>query len=128
MKHQRRHNDRGRVRRRRGLGAEALESRTLLTASETFTVPSLNDLIAMANAGQDTAPAAIDRMLDSLESQLKAGPLADLSSGAVDGNGFVQEVQGLESSFEQGVDQGLAPNSPTWTRCSSSTVRRSWPM
>jgi hypothetical protein len=84
----------------------------MLTAAETFTSPSLSDLIALAQQGQDTAPAAIDRMLQSLEAQLTAGPLADLSSGAVDGDGFVQEVQSLESSYEQGVDQELAPEFP----------------
>lgn len=82
----------------------------MLTASETFTGPSLTDLIALAGQGQDTAPAVIDGMLQSLETQLTNGPLADLSSGAVDGDGFVQEVQSLESSYEQNVDQQLSPN------------------
>ena len=81
----------------------------MLTAAETFTGPSLTDLIALARQGVDTAPAGIDRMLQSLESQLTDGPLADLSSAAVDGDGFVQEVQSLESSYEQNVDQQLLP-------------------
>ena len=92
--------------------AEGLETRTLLTAAETFTGPSLTDLILLARQGKDTAPAAIDMMLQSLETQLTGGPFTDLGSGAVDGNGFVEEVQGLESSFEQGVDQQLSPEFP----------------
>ena len=92
--------------------AEGLETRTLLTAAETFTGPSLIDLILLARQGKDTAPAAIERMLQSLETQLTGGPLADLGSGAVDGNGFVQEVQSLESSYEQNVDQQLSPEFP----------------
>ena len=51
-------------------------------------------------------------MLQSLETQLTGGPLADLGSGAVDGDGFVQEVQSLESSYEQNVDQQLSPEFP----------------
>ena len=81
----------------------------MLTAAETFTGPSLTDLIALARQGVDTVPAGIDRMLQSLQSQLTDGPLADLSSAAVDGDGFVQEVQSLESSYEQNVDQQLLP-------------------
>ena len=102
-------------RRRRAAGGDAcrfdvLEARTLLsTTTETFTGPSLSDLIALARAGQNTAPAGINRMVQALETQLTSGPLADLSSGAVDGNGFVTEVQSLESSFEQNVDQQLNP-------------------
>ena len=95
-----------------GLGAEALETRTLLTAAETFSGPTLTDLIVLARGGEDTAPAAIDRMLQSLETQLTSGPLADLSSSTVDGNGFVQEVQSLESSYEQSVEQQLSPAFP----------------
>ena len=46
------------------LGIEGLERRTLLTAStETFTGPSLSDLIAQAERGMDTAPEAINREL-----------------------------------------------------------------
>jgi len=84
----------------------------MLTAAETFTGPSLTDLIVLAREGQDTAPAAIVRMLHALESQLTGGPLADLGSGAVDGDGFVQEVQSLESSYEQNLDQQLSPEFP----------------
>ena len=112
MKHERQNSEPGRRRRRQGLCAEALETRTLLTAAETFSGPSLTDLIMMARQGEDTAPAAIDRMLQSLETQLTAGPLADLSSATVDGNGFVQEVQSLESSYEQNVDGQLSPEFP----------------
>lgn len=84
----------------------------MLTAAETFTGPSLTDLIVLAREGQDTAPAAIVRMLDSLESQLTSGPLADLESGTVSGNEFVTEVQSMESSYEQAVDTALFPQFP----------------
>ena len=112
MNDQRKKNERRRRGRQLRFVAEVLEARTLLTAAETFSGPSLTDLIMMARQGQDTAPAAIDRMLHSLETQLTAGPLTDLSSATVDGNGFVQEVQSLESSYEQNVDGQLSPEFP----------------
>ncbi len=112
MKHQRKTNGHRPRKFQRVIGVEALEARTMLTAVETFTGPSLTDLIALARQGTDTAPAGINRMLKSLETQLTDGPLADLSSGAVDGDGFVQEVQSLESSYEQNVDQQLSPEFP----------------
>ena len=112
MKHERKTSERRRRRFQRVVGVEALEARTMLTAAETFTGPSLADLISLARQGKDTAPAGINRMLQSLETQLTDGPLADLSSGAVDGDGFVQEVQSLESSYEQNVDQQLSPEFP----------------
>ena len=99
-----------RAQRGRQFRLESLESRALLaTTAETFNGPSLSDLIQQAQEGQDTAPAAISRMEKALQTQLTRGPLADLKSGAVDGNGFVSEVQGLESSFEQSLDQQLSP-------------------
>jgi hypothetical protein len=98
--------------RRRSIHAEALEPRVLLTTAETFSGPSLTDLIVMARRGIDTAPAAINRMESSLESQLTKGPLADLNSAAVDGAGFVQEVQSMETSYEQNVDRQLLPEFP----------------
>jgi ubiquinone biosynthesis protein UbiJ len=112
MKHERKTNERRRRKFQRVIGVEALEARTMLTAAETFTGPSLTDLISLARQGVDTAPAGINRMLQSLETQLTDGPLADLSSAAVDGDGFVQEVQSLESSYEQNVDQQLSPEFP----------------
>ena len=48
----------------------------------------------------------------ALETQLVNGPLADLTAGNVNGNGFVSEVQSLESSYEQGLDQQLSPEFP----------------
>lgn len=101
-----------RTRRGRFLRLESLESRSLLTTTETFAGPSLSDLIQQAQAGQDTAPAAISRMEKALKQQLVSGPLADLTSGAVDGDGFVSEVQSLESSYEQELDQQLSPEFP----------------
>jgi hypothetical protein len=98
-----------RARQRRLLRWESLESRTLLsTSTETFTGPSLSALIQQAESGQDTAPAAINLVEQALEAQLTSGPLTDLESGAVDGDGFVTEVQGMESSYEQDLDQQLA--------------------
>jgi hypothetical protein len=95
------------------VGAEVLETRTMLSgATETFTGPPLTNLIVLAREGQYTAPAAIQQMRQALETQLASGPLADLTSGAVDGNGFVQEVQSLESSYEQNLDQQLSPEFP----------------
>jgi len=92
---------------------ESLEARTLLAAStETFSGPSLNDLIALAQEGEDTAPAAINRMLSALETQLTSGPLADLTAGTVNGNGFVTEVQSLVSSYATNVNQQLLPEFP----------------
>jgi hypothetical protein len=92
---------------------EVLEGRTLLsTAAETFTGPDLTGLIALAHQGQDTAPAGINQVVQALESQLTSGPLADLTGGSVDGNGFVAEVQTLESSYEQYADQQLLPEFP----------------
>ena len=49
-------------------------------------------------------------MLNALQSQLTSGPLADLNSGAVDGNGFIQEAQDLAASYAQNVDQQLLPH------------------
>ena len=51
-------------------------------------------------------------MKQALETQLTSGPLADLTSGAANGNGFVQEVQSLETSYEQNLDQQLSPAFP----------------
>ncbi|SIN75807.1 hypothetical protein SAMN05444166_0675 [Singulisphaera sp. GP187] len=91
--------------------AEVLEGRALLTAAtESFTGPALSGLIAEAWRGKNTSAAAINLMVGSLQTQLTKGPLADLTSGAVDGNGFIQEVQNLEASFEQDVDRQLLPH------------------
>ena len=91
---------------------ESLEDRQLLATATgiTFTGPSLAGLITQAFEGKNTSQAAINRMLTALQSQLTSGPLADLNSGAVDGNGFVQEVQGLVASYDQNVNQQLLPH------------------
>ena len=52
-------------------------------------------------------------MLNALQTQLTAGPLADLDAGTVDGNGFVTSVQGLVSSYSANVDQQLLPRFPS---------------
>jgi hypothetical protein len=104
---------RGRRRYPQAGGAERLETRSMLTlATETFTGPSLTNLIQLASEGNNTAPAAIQLMKQALETQLTSGPLADLTSGAVDGKGFVQEVQNLETSYEQNLDQQLSSAFP----------------
>ena len=72
----------------------------------------MTDLIALAHQGQDTAPAGIERMVSALASQLTSGPLADLSAGTVDGNGFVTEVQSLVASYATSVDSALLPDFP----------------
>ena len=87
---------------------EHLEDRRLLATA--FTGPSLSGLISQAYHGKDTAEAAIKTMLSALQTQLTDGPLADLNSGVVDGNGFVSEVQSLVASFNQNVDQQLLPH------------------
>ena len=97
----------------RALHVECLEDRKLLaTTTETFTGPSLTSLIQQAYAGQDTSGATISTMLQALQKQLTDGPLADLSAGTVDGNGFITEAQSLEGSYAQNVDQQLSPAFP----------------
>ncbi len=113
MGFQRKRTQRTRGRVGRAFRVEALEQRALLAVSpQTFNAPSLSDLIALARQGQDTAPAAIDRVLGALESQLTSGPLADLTAGTVSGNGFVQDVQSLESSYSSSLDSQLLPEFP----------------
>ena len=85
---------------------EHLEDRRLLATA--FIGPSLSGLISQAYHGKDTAVATIRTMLSALQTQLTAGPLADLNSSAVDGNGFITEVQSLVRSYNQNVDQQLA--------------------
>jgi hypothetical protein len=101
----------GRRPRRRVPDCEGLESRALL-ATTSFQAPDLTDLISAANRGVNTAPAAINRMVQALESQLTSGPLADLQAGTVDGAGFVQEVTDLVTSFQANADQQLSPRFP----------------
>jgi hypothetical protein len=84
----------------------------MAAATETFQGPSLTDLIVAARQGVNTSQAGINRMLTALESQMTSGPLSDLKSGAVDGDGFIVEAQSLELSYEQNVDQQLSPEFP----------------
>ncbi|MHB1558871.1 MAG: hypothetical protein ACYC61_15570 [Isosphaeraceae bacterium] len=112
-----RHSGNRRARRTLSFGPEILETRALLsttvaTAGATFNGPSLSDLIQQARSGTDTAPAAIGRMEQALQTQLTSGPLADLKAGKISGNGFVTEVQNLEASYEQNLDQQLSPEFP----------------
>src|SRR5262245_57255196 len=95
--------------RNRVFRVECLEDRQLL-ASDTFVAPSLSGLIQQAWQGKNTSGAAINTMLKALRAQLTSGPLADLRSGTVTGDGFVTEVQSLVASFDQNVDQQLLPH------------------
>ena len=116
MSTKRNHHHRNRAARHRVIPLEVLERRALLaTATETFNGPSLDRLIALAESGQNTAPAVINTMLQALESQLESGPLTDLTAGTVDGNGFVTEVQSLETSYESDVASQLSPAFPNVT-------------
>jgi hypothetical protein len=107
---------RSRPTQRRVFQVERLEQRALLAAAaETFNGPSLTDLIQRALAPEhreNTAPQAINRMISALQTQLTSGPLADLKAGTVNGTDFVTEVQNLETSYEQNVDQQLSPRFP----------------
>ncbi len=67
---------------------EHLEDRRLLAT--TFTGPSLSGLISQAYQGVNTSEATIKVMLSALQTQLTDGPLADLNSSVVNGDGFVQ--------------------------------------
>ena len=112
---QRRRVDQGRV-----FCIEALEERALLAASaETFTGPSLNDLIVLTQQGENTAPAAIDRVVEVLATQLTSGPLTDLTDGAVDGNGFVTRSKAWRRVTRNTSTRRSCPSFPTLTHCSS---------
>src|SRR5271166_5751357 len=111
MSTQRRKSKGRRPTRGRILLLERLEDRRLLaTATEAFTGPSLSGLISQAFHGKDTAEAAIKTMLSALQTQLTDGPLADLNSGAVVGDGFITEVQSVVASYNKNVDQQLLPH------------------
>src|SRR5271166_2187296 len=108
MSTQRRESKGRRGARGRVLLLEHLEDRRLLAT--TFTGPSLSGLISQAFSGKDTAQATIKTMLSALQTQLTNGPLADLNSGAVVGDGFITEVQSVVASYNQNVDQQLLPH------------------
>ena len=108
---------RARVGRGRVVHVEVLEGRALMaTSATTFNGPSLAGLIQLANEGVNTVPAGINRMVQALEAQLTSGPLADLRAGTVAGSDFVTEVQDLNTSFAQNVDQQLLPKFPNVNR------------
>jgi hypothetical protein len=95
-------------------GVEGLEARALLaTGTGAFQAPDLSDLIREAFNGVNTAPAAINREVQALGAQLITGPLADLKAGTVDGDGFIQEVSTLVTSYETTIDQQLSARFPT---------------
>ena len=99
---------------RRGLSMESLERRDLLASgSDVFTGPSLTSLIAQAEHGKNTSQAQINAMVGALQSQLTAGPLADLDSGAVTADGFITGSQALEAGYEQYAAQQLGAKFPS---------------
>ncbi|MGC8641029.1 MAG: beta strand repeat-containing protein [Isosphaeraceae bacterium] len=59
--------------------------------------------------GVEPSVVAIRRSLADLRSQLTTGPLADLNSGAVRGDGFIAEAQSVEQGWKQGIDQKYLP-------------------
>lgn len=82
---------------------ELLEQRSLL-ATAAFQAPDLSDLIRAAQQGQVTVPQAYFRMVDALQNQLTAGPLADLNSGQSSSSDFVAAVEGMVNEFNQSID------------------------
>jgi hypothetical protein len=113
MNFQGRFHQRKRAGRRSAFRVEALEKRALLAASaESFNLPPLQHLIVLAREGHNTANATINVVLTALESQLTAGPLADLKSGAANGNEFVTEVQNMVSSYDTAINAALLPEFP----------------
>jgi Bacterial Ig-like domain (group 3) len=106
MSTQRRESRGRRVARGRVFLLEPLEDRRLLANS--FTAPDLSGLITQAYEGENTSRETIKVMLSALQTQLTNGPLADLNSGVVDGDGFVTESQSLVASYNQSVDQQLS--------------------
>jgi hypothetical protein len=92
--------------------AEVLESRTLLASAATSSGSKIHDAIADARQSTPTAAATINLYLKALETNLLSGPVQNLAVGSVDGNGFVQQAQTLEASYESAVDQELYPAYP----------------
>ena len=112
MKHHRRKNERRRRRCLQVVGVEAIGSADDVDGGGDVyrTVSHRPD--RAGKAGQRHGPRGDRSDAPVARDAAHGGPLADLSSGAVNGDGFVQEVQSLESSYEQNVDQQLSPEFP----------------
>jgi hypothetical protein len=96
-----------------GFRLESLEGKAL---PATFVAPNLNPLIHAALHGANTAPQGIHTMLQSLQNQLTAGPLADLKDGTATPEEFLADSQELIDSFKASVDQTLLPSFPNVAR------------
>jgi hypothetical protein len=70
-------------------------------------------LLATTVGGTTPSVVVIRRSLGDLRTQLTTGPLDDLNSGAVDGNGFITEVQSVVASYVKSVDQKFLPHLKT---------------
>ena len=89
-----------------------MRSRGSRARGRVFQVESLENRQLLATTVGGVAPSVvvIRRSLADLQSQLTTGPLADLNSGVVGGDGFITEVQSVESSWKQSVDQKFLPH------------------
>src|SRR5262245_19215511 len=92
---------------------ECLEERSLQAATGTaFVFPNVGTVAASARRGARNTPALVTILLTALQSQTTRGPLANLATGAVDGNGFVSEVSSLVASFDARVARRLGRVAP----------------
>ena len=106
-----------------------MRTRRSRARGRVFQVESLENRQLLATTVGGVAPSVvvIRRSLADLQSQLTTGPLADLNSGAVGGDGFIIEAQAVESGWKQSVDQNSCPASRPSMTCSRSRVSASWP-
>jgi hypothetical protein len=106
-----------RGRRQAMIRVERLEGRELLaTGVSSFTPPDLTPFIQAANKGVNAGPATIQKMGSELQTQLTAGPLADLKAGTIDATTFQSNVASLVSSFQANVATQLSPRFPNITK------------
>jgi hypothetical protein len=102
-----------RTRRHAAISIEALEDRAVpAAAAVSFTPPDLSGLIQRAFDGENTSVQTIDTMVQTLQTQLANGPLADLNAGTINATDFATEVESLVSSYEDSVDSQLSPAFP----------------
>lgn len=87
----------------------------MATGTGTFVAPDLTPYIRAALNGANTGAATIDRMLTSLEDQLTAGPLANLTAGTDTPATFSTEVNNYVVSYQASVSQQLSPRFPNIT-------------
>ena len=94
----------------------------MLTAVETFTGPSLTDLILVGTARRGHAPGGIDRMLQSLEAQLTGGPSG--RPGFRRGRRRRLRARGPEPGVELRAERGSAAFARTPERRRDTEARR----